>query len=84
MAGGNPMEIFNIAGLKVQRYKLVAYFLAGSAAFVTAKIQYSKLTAKPAPVTFDSPEQEAFVKRYIAHKENESHKPVLARAAFNA
>ena len=46
-----------------------------------AVTQYSKLKAKP-PVTYESKEQESFVKRYIEHAERESHKPLLLRTRF--
>lgn len=45
--------------------------------------QYNKLGPRKG-VTFESVEQENFVKRYIKHAEIQAHKPVLLREAFKA
>ena len=36
----------------------------------------------PPPITFESKEEEDYVKRYIAHTEAEEHKPKLLRTPF--
>ena len=48
--------------------------------FVGVK-SYFKFKAK-APISFESPEEENYVKRYIAHHGKESHKPELLRLPF--
>ncbi len=50
---------------------------------ITAIVQLQKLKAKP-PVSFESKEQESFVKRYVEHQQHESHKPELLRKPFAA
>ncbi len=37
----------------------------------------------PPPISFESREEEDFVKRYIAHVEAEEHKPKLLRTPYN-
>jgi hypothetical protein len=50
---------------------------------ITAIVQLQKFKAKP-PVSFESKEQESFVKRYVEHQQHESHKPELLRKPFAA
>jgi hypothetical protein len=45
--------------------------------------QYNKWKPKPA-ITYESKEEESFVKRYIDHVQHESHKPELLRKPFAA
>ena len=81
MAGGDPCEIFQIGGLKVQRYKLVLGVLAtiGLTAF-----SYSKISAmRPkAAVKYESDDERRFVEKYVAFKKQQLHVPELARIPF--
>ncbi len=56
-------------------------FVALYAALGFAAIQSSK-AKPPAPITFESPAQERWVSRYVAHKRAEEAKPVLVRKPF--
>ncbi|TPX67769.1 hypothetical protein SpCBS45565_g03569 [Spizellomyces sp. 'palustris'] len=81
MAGGNPFDPYNIAGLKVPRYKVALYGIIGYVALLTGVIQYKKMQP-PAPIVYESKEEEGYVKRYIQHMEGELKKPVLVRQPF--
>ncbi|KAJ3035670.1 hypothetical protein HDV00_003556 [Rhizophlyctis rosea] len=82
MAGGNPFEPYHVAGLKIPRYKMAMYGIFAYAALIIGYKQYSALQPKP-PVTFDSPEEEAWVRKYVSFQKAELHKPLLVREKFN-
>ncbi|KAJ3261519.1 hypothetical protein HK103_005354 [Boothiomyces macroporosus] len=82
MAGGNPYEIFNVFGLKIHRYRVVLYTVGIYAGIYYSVTKYNQLKAKP-PVSFESKQQEDYVKRYIAHKEHNDHLPALLRTKFD-
>ncbi|KAI9089479.1 hypothetical protein DFS34DRAFT_639360 [Phlyctochytrium arcticum] len=81
MAGGNPFETYSIAGLKVPRYKVAIYGIVGYAALITGLIKYKGMQP-PAPVTYESKEEEAYVKRYLKYAATEHKKPLLLRKTF--
>ncbi|KAI8913424.1 hypothetical protein EDD86DRAFT_200516 [Gorgonomyces haynaldii] len=81
MAGGNPFEIYNLFGFKVPRYR-VALYTIGLYAGIFFTISTLNGMKGPAPVTFESPEQEKWAKEYAAFKQHESHKPLLLRSPF--
>ncbi|KAL2911438.1 hypothetical protein HK105_209089 [Polyrhizophydium stewartii] len=81
MAGGSPFEIYNVFGLKVPRYQLAGYTLAAyfGIYFTVSTINSFK---PPKPITYESPAEEDYVKRYIHYAHEEAKKPVLLRAPF--
>ncbi|KAJ3190176.1 hypothetical protein HDU85_000467 [Gaertneriomyces sp. JEL0708] len=81
MAGGNPLETYNIAGMRIPRYKVALYGMIGYTLLFTGLIKYKQMQP-PAPIVYDSPEEESYVKRYIKHMETESHKPHLLREPY--
>ncbi|KAJ3296462.1 hypothetical protein HK104_001601 [Borealophlyctis nickersoniae] len=81
MAGGNPFEPYNVFGIQIPKYKLVGYMLLIYATGITAVVQYKK-RQPPAPITFDSPEEESWVKKYVQYRKEEKKKPVLVQEPF--
>ncbi|KAJ3043543.1 hypothetical protein HK097_001719 [Rhizophlyctis rosea] len=81
MAGGNPFEPYDVFGLKVPRYKMAAYGIVGYTILITGVVIKKKMAPKT-PITFDSPEEEAWVKKYITFRKAELHKPLLVQQKF--
>ncbi|KAJ3183898.1 hypothetical protein HDU87_006016 [Geranomyces variabilis] len=81
MAGGNPYEAYNVAGMKIPRYKMALYGMVGYAVLVTGILQYRKMQP-PTPIAYESKEEESYVKRYISYMEKELNKPELLRKPF--
>jgi hypothetical protein len=80
--GGSPFELISVYGVKVQRYRLAGYVIAGYAALFWGIGQYNKLTYKPPAVVYESKQQEAWVGKYVLKAEKESHKPQLVRQIY--
>lgn len=49
---------------------------------VFAAFKLKGALSAPPPIAFESKEEEDYVRRYIAHKEAEEHKPKLLRVPF--
>ncbi|KAI8914967.1 hypothetical protein DFJ77DRAFT_430731 [Powellomyces hirtus] len=81
MAIGNPHEAYTIGGLKIPRYKMSLYGILGYAALVTGVLQYRSMQP-PAPATYESKDEENYVKRYIKYREAELKKPELLRQPY--
>lgn len=67
---------------KKLKYKLTMYVLGlyvGIYSFFAIKSRFTP----PPPITFESKEEEDFVKKYIQHMEHESHKPKLLRTPYS-
>ncbi|KAJ1541534.1 hypothetical protein HK405_010558, partial [Cladochytrium tenue] len=78
---GNPFEAYKIGGRSFARYQ-IAWGIFGM--YVGGYFLYSlssRMSPKK-PVGFSSPEEEDFVKRYIAHVKSEAHKPLLVRDPY--
>jgi hypothetical protein len=81
MAGGNPLALYNVAGLKIPRYRM-AIICLGIYVGIYAGFSIKGKFAPPKPLTYESKEQEEYVKKYLEHHEQEAHKPKLLREKY--
>ncbi|ORY31570.1 hypothetical protein BCR33DRAFT_703130, partial [Rhizoclosmatium globosum] len=79
---GNPFEAFQIAGRAVPRYQVAGGVFASIFGFyLFSKVKSS--FAPRAPILFTSKEEENYVKRYIHHHHEETHKPLFVRETYS-
>ncbi|KAI8825655.1 uncharacterized protein EV422DRAFT_513718 [Fimicolochytrium jonesii] len=81
MAGGNPYEAYTVFGKQIPRYKMAGYGMLAYVVLITGFVQYRKMQP-PAPIQYQSKEEENYVKRYVAYMEEELKKPELLRQPF--
>ena len=91
MAGGNPFATYDIAGLKIPRYRVISskltqkmtMIMLGLYAGVYGVFALKSRFTPPPPITFESKEEESFVNAYVQHAHQEAHKPELLRKPFS-